>query len=133
LFRHFNKNAVRTLVKTNTLGLGSSSMTQKAPSVWGENKHKHEPKDDTTVICFLEMKRNYISIMNMLLQNKQSTRHFYLQILESLQQRGAVSGYRSRGPGFDSRLYQIFWEVEGSGTRSTQPREGNWGATWMKK
>jgi hypothetical protein len=22
-----------------------------------------------------------------------------------------VSGYRSRGPGFDSRPYQIFWEV----------------------
>jgi hypothetical protein len=24
-----------------------------------------------------------------------------------------VSGYRSRGPGFDSWLYQIFWEVVG--------------------
>jgi hypothetical protein len=24
-----------------------------------------------------------------------------------------VPGYRSRGPGFDSRLYQIFWEVVG--------------------
>jgi hypothetical protein len=24
-----------------------------------------------------------------------------------------VSGYRSRGPGFDSRPYQIFWEVRG--------------------
>jgi hypothetical protein len=24
-----------------------------------------------------------------------------------------VSGYRSRGPGFDSRPYQIFWEVGG--------------------
>jgi hypothetical protein len=24
-----------------------------------------------------------------------------------------VPGYRSRGPGFDSRAYQIFWEVVG--------------------
>jgi hypothetical protein len=24
-----------------------------------------------------------------------------------------VSGYRSRGPGFDSRRYRIFWEVVG--------------------
>jgi hypothetical protein len=24
-----------------------------------------------------------------------------------------VSGYTSRGPGFDSRLYHIFWEVGG--------------------
>jgi hypothetical protein len=24
-----------------------------------------------------------------------------------------VSGYRSRGPGFDSRPYHIFWEVGG--------------------
>jgi hypothetical protein len=24
-----------------------------------------------------------------------------------------VPGYRSRGPGFDSRLYQIFWKVVG--------------------
>jgi hypothetical protein len=24
-----------------------------------------------------------------------------------------VPGYRSRGPGFDSRNYQIFWEVVG--------------------
>jgi hypothetical protein len=24
-----------------------------------------------------------------------------------------VPGYRSRGPGFDSRSYQIFWEVVG--------------------
>jgi hypothetical protein len=24
-----------------------------------------------------------------------------------------VPGYRSRGPGFDSRSYQIFWEIVG--------------------
>jgi hypothetical protein len=45
-----------------------------------------------------------------------------------------VSDCRSRGPGFETRPYQIFWEVDkGSGTGSTQPREDNWGATWMKK
>jgi hypothetical protein len=44
-----------------------------------------------------------------------------------------VSGYRSREPEFYSRPYHIFWEVGGSGTGSTQPREDNWGATWMKK
>jgi hypothetical protein len=26
---------------------------------------------------------------------------------------GRVSGYRFRGPGFDSRPYQIFWEIGG--------------------
>jgi hypothetical protein len=30
--------------------------------------------------------------------------------------------------GFDSRRYQIFWE-----RGPTQPREDNWGATWMEK
>jgi hypothetical protein len=45
-----------------------------------------------------------------------------------------VSGYRSRGPGFDSQPYHIFWQVGGrSGTGSTQPRDHNWGATWKKK
>jgi hypothetical protein len=38
-----------------------------------------------------------------------------------------VLGYRSRSPGFDSRRYQIFRKV--MGLESTQPREGNWGAT----
>jgi hypothetical protein len=39
-----------------------------------------------------------------------------------------VPGNRSRGLGFDSRRYQMFWEVVGS----TQPREYNWAATWKK-
>jgi hypothetical protein len=39
-----------------------------------------------------------------------------------------VPGYRSRGPEFDSRRYQLFWEAVGS----TQAREYNWGATWKK-
>jgi hypothetical protein len=30
-----------------------------------------------------------------------------------LMQYYAVSGYRSRGPGFHSRRYQIFWELVG--------------------
>jgi hypothetical protein len=42
-----------------------------------------------------------------------------------------VSGYRSISPGFDSRRYQIFWEVVGL-ERRPQPREYNWGATSKK-
>jgi hypothetical protein len=39
-----------------------------------------------------------------------------------------VPGYRSRGPRFDSRRYQIFWEVVGL-ERGPQSHEDNWGAT----
>jgi hypothetical protein len=35
-----------------------------------------------------------------------------------------------RRPGFDSRHYQE--QSSGSGTGSTQPREYDWGATWLK-
>jgi hypothetical protein len=70
-----------------------------------------------------EHRRNMVSI----LLNGKLQRTYYMDRLCGLVVR--VSGYRSRGPGFDFRRYQIF----GSGTGSTQPREDNWGATWMKK
>jgi hypothetical protein len=41
-----------------------------------------------------------------------------------------VSGYRSRGPGFDSRRFQIFWEAVGLERGPLSTREYNWGATW---
>jgi hypothetical protein len=40
-----------------------------------------------------------------------------------------VSGYRSIGPEFDSRLLPDFLRSCGSGTGSTQPCEDNRGAT----
>jgi hypothetical protein len=44
-----------------------------------------------------------------------------------------VPGYRSGGLGFDSRALQEEEKSGGSGTRSSQPREYKWGATWKKK
>jgi hypothetical protein len=42
-----------------------------------------------------------------------------------------VPGYRSRGPGFDSRALQDFFlRSSGSGKGSTWPCEYNWGAAW---
>jgi hypothetical protein len=46
-----------------------------------------------------------------------------------------VSGYRSKGVGFDSRRFQIFWEAVGleRGPLSlVRTRKYNWGATWKK-
>jgi hypothetical protein len=64
----------------------------------------------------------------------QTTKDLYLQDIDRLC--GLVvraPGYRSRGPGFYSRRYQIFWEVVGLEWGPTKPREDNWGATWMEK
>ena len=47
----------------------------------------------------------------------------------------STSDCHPRGPGFDSRLYSRKFSGSrpiGSGTRSTQPREDNWVATWMR-
>jgi hypothetical protein len=44
-----------------------------------------------------------------------------------------VPGCRSRGPGSISGATRFSLRSSGSGTRSTQPREYNWGATWKKK
>jgi hypothetical protein len=46
---------------------------------------------------------------------------------------GRVPGYRSRYPRFDSWCYQIFWEVVGLESGSTQPHEHEWVDTWKKK
>ena len=44
-----------------------------------------------------------------------------------------TSDCHPRGSGFDSRLYpRHFYGSIGSGTGSTQPREDNWVATWMR-
>jgi hypothetical protein len=44
-------------------------------------------------------------------ENKFNSRYFYLDRPCGLVVR--VSGYRSRGPEFDSRPFQIFWEAAG--------------------
>jgi hypothetical protein len=38
-----------------------------------------------------------------------------------------ISGYRHRGPGFDSRPYQIFLRSSWFGSESSRPREDKWG------
>ena len=45
----------------------------------------------------------------------------------------STSDCHPRGPGFDSQLYpRNFSGSRGSGTGSTQPREDNWVATWLR-
>jgi hypothetical protein len=43
-----------------------------------------------------------------------------------------VPGCRHRGPGFDSRGYQIFWVAVGLGRVPLSPCEDKWGVTWKK-
>jgi hypothetical protein len=43
-----------------------------------------------------------------------------------------VPGYRSRGPGFDYRRYQIFWESVSLKRGQLKTREDNLRATWKK-
>jgi hypothetical protein len=44
---------------------------------------------------------------------------------------GLVIWLQIQGSGFDSRSYQIFWEVVGL-ERGPLPRDYNWGDTWKK-
>jgi hypothetical protein len=41
-----------------------------------------------------------------------------------------VPGCRLKGPGFDSRGYQIFWVAMGLERDPLSPYEDKWGATW---
>jgi hypothetical protein len=54
-------------------------------------------------------KTQYITTQNLLSNNVFSSTYFSHDRLCGLMVR--VPGYRSRGPGFDSRRYHIFWEV----------------------
>jgi hypothetical protein len=43
-----------------------------------------------------------------------------------------VPGCKTRGPGFDSRRYQIFWVAVGLQRGPLSPCEDKWGAIWKK-
>jgi hypothetical protein len=43
-----------------------------------------------------------------------------------------LPGYRGRGPGFDSRRYQIFWVAVGLERGPLSPCEDKWRATWKE-
>jgi hypothetical protein len=70
---------------------------ESRPSLWSSDQCSWLHNGD--VLCFL-LGSNWIYVMY-----KKADRLCGLVI--------RVPGYRSRGPGFDSRRYQIFWKVVG--------------------
>jgi hypothetical protein len=90
----------------------------------------------TRSACFYPEGNFYQTAQSHILQNSMKRQWNQLNTTWGMKQTASVvrvPGYRSRGPGFDSRHYQIFWEVVGMKKGFTQPREYNWEPTWMEK